>query len=48
VASRLARARNEPPPRSARAHYLVTGLVSVLLAGVLIFLWTHQGRSGEP
>jgi putative membrane protein len=48
VASRLARARNEPPPRSARAQYLVTALVSVLLALVLLFLWTHQGRPTTP
>ncbi|MBC7896993.1 MAG: DUF202 domain-containing protein [Cytophagaceae bacterium] len=45
VAGRLARDRNEAPPRSARAQYLVTALVSVLLAAVLLFLWTHRGRS---
>jgi uncharacterized membrane protein YidH (DUF202 family) len=44
VAGRLARERNEAPPRSARAQYVVTALVSVLLAAVLLFLWTHQGR----
>lgn len=48
VAARLARERHEAPPRSARAQYLVTALVSVLLAAVLLFLWTHQGRPTPP
>jgi putative membrane protein len=44
VAKRLAEEAHERRPRSARALYVLTGLVSVLLVTVLLFLWTHQGR----
>jgi putative membrane protein len=44
VAERLAREGHDVRPRSARSLYVVTGLVSLLLVTVLLFLWTHQGR----
>ena len=45
VAARLAREGHQARPRSPRSLYIVTGLVSLLLVAVLLFLWTHQGRS---
>ena len=45
VAKRLAREGHTRRLRSARVMYIVTALVSVLLVAVLLFLWTHQGRS---
>jgi inner membrane protein YidH len=45
VAERLAREGHAAHPRSARSVYVFTGLVSLLLVTVLLFLWTHQGRA---
>jgi putative membrane protein len=45
MTSALSEENPRPAPMSGRAVYILTALISVLLLAVLIFLWSHRGRT---